>query len=329
MGVCMEYSQQVIELLKKTKTEYDELTLLMSYNEVQSDTRYYLSLVDKRNKIEKMVLLYDDFCLCQDKIKQISLQKKDCVDEDILSILNEESGVYIARCNNDYLVIKHIILGEKMSDALVEVETGNEKITDFVLRMYMGYAKINMLNFSLIFKSEKKCTFKVSGNLAYDRFFLENGTHIIKNYVGESFFVSTYKDEKTDYNIDANDIRTDIFRSSGAGGQNINKLDTAVRMIHLPTGISVICQDERSQRQNREKALENLKIKVKDYYEGLDKTQKEEYKKSFRQKIVRYYDFKSGFVTQNKMIAPLGDIMDGNCNYFTDQILLEKYNDKN
>jgi peptide chain release factor 2 len=132
----------------------------------------------------------------------------------------------------------------------------------------------------------KSVTLEVKGEYAYGHLKAETGVHRLvrispfdSNARRHTSFASVYAypimDEIDDYELDEKDIRVDTYRSSGAGGQHINKTDSAVRMTHIPTGIAVACQNERSQIKNRSTALKLLKARVRQHYRELEERERE------------------------------------------------------
>ena len=137
--------------------------------------------------------------------------------------------------------------------------------------------------------------------------------------------------EDVDIEIDQKDIRTDVYRSSGAGGQHINKTSSAVRMTHLPTGIVVAMQDERSQQQNREKAMRILKARVYDYYQTQEEDAYNAERKSAvgtgdRSERIRTYNFPQNRVTDHRIgltLNKLDRVMNGELDDIIDALILD------
>ena len=136
--------------------------------------------------------------------------------------------------------------------------------------------------------------------------------------------------EQVDIDIDPKDIRVDVYRSSGAGGQHINKTSSAVRMTHLPTGIVVAMQDQRSQQQNREKAMQILKSRVYDYYESQNQAQYDAKRKNAvgtgdRSERIRTYNYPQNRVTDHRIgltINKLDRVMNGELDEIIDALIL-------
>ena len=218
-----------------------------------------------------------------------------------------------------------MLMGNKQSNAVLEINTNDQDILFKIVKMYVMYAEKNYLKYNIDYQNEYQAVINLAGNLAYERFCLESGRHIVlKDRNTQTFFqVCCYKHIEN-YSFKEEDIKIDVFRAQGAGGQNVNKVETAIRVTHTKTNISVICQDERSQRQNKERALKNLKSKVFDYYEDLRKKEIEKNKRESKNRLVRQYDFVNQKVIQNNKKAELNAIFEGNINIFADEILLKE-----
>jgi len=183
------------------------------------------------------------------------------------------------------------------ADAIVTVHSGaggTESCdwTEMLFRMYVRYMERNGYTYNILESSPgdeaglKSVTVEVKGEYAYGHLKAETGVHRLvrispfdSNARRHTSFSSVYAypimDEIEDYVLDDKDIRIDTYRSSGAGGQHINKTDSAVRMTHTPTGIVVACQSERSQMQNRDTALKLLKARVRQHFREIEERERE------------------------------------------------------
>ena len=180
----------------------------------------------------------------------------------------------------------------------------------------------------------------ITGDKVYSKLKDENGAHRVQRIpVTESqgrVHTSTAtvavmpEYEQVDIDIDPKDIRVDVYRSSGAGGQHINKTSSAVRMTHLPTGIVVAMQDQRSQQQNREKAMQILKSRVYDYYESQNQAQYDAKRKNAvgtgdRSERIRTYNYPQNRVTDHRIgltINKLDRVMNGELDEIIDALIL-------
>ena len=180
----------------------------------------------------------------------------------------------------------------------------------------------------------------ITGDKVYSKLKYENGAHRVQRIpVTESqgrVHTSTAtvavmpEYEQVDFELDPKDIRVDVYRSSGAGGQHINKTSSAVRMTHLPTGIVVAMQDQRSQQQNREKAMQILTSRVYDYYESENRDQYDEKRKNAvgtgdRSERIRTYNYPQNRVTDHRIgltLNKLDRIMNGELDEVIDALIL-------
>lgn len=321
------YSDTVLDKARECKNEYENINNLLSYNEIQGDIPYFKSLLKKKCEIEKIALKYQTFMQINEEIanlKEEKLQQSSYMH----TLYDEEIKILKIKANNHYLILKFLLMGKNSSKCNVEISCKNEEILQQISKMYILYAKQNELNNKVIYEDENNLTLMIEGNLAYERFLIENGSHIVKSekYKNSSFMVICYPITTNQAMFNERDIKIDIFRSSGAGGQNVNKVETAVRVTHLITGIVVTCQDERSQRQNKERAILNLKNKVENYYKSNEVEKIKLLKTQSKNKNVRVYDFDSGIVIQNKNTISLREVLNGNLNCFSDEILLKEKN---
>jgi peptide chain release factor 1 len=225
-------------------------------------------------------------------------------------------------------------------NVIVEIRggAGGEEASLFamqLMRMYHRFAERTRWKIEDIDINEtelggiKEATFMINGQGAYSKMKYESGVHRVQRVpetesqgrVHTSTVTVAVLPEavEVDFEISDKDLRIDTYRSSGAGGQHVNKTDSAIRMTHLPTGIAVACQDERSQIKNREKAMRLLKSRLYDYYQSLKDAEYAEYRKiqvgtGDRSERIRTYNFPQGRVTDHRIgmtLYNLPSFMDG------------------
>ncbi len=216
-----------------------------------------------------------------------------------------------------------------------------------LVRMYVMYAdkhrfKVEMLSINEIeLGGIKEAVFQISGKGAYSKLKFESGVHRVQR-VPETesqgrIHTSTVtvavlpELEEVEFEILDKDLRIDTYRSSGAGGQHINKTDSAIRITHLPTGIVVTCQDERSQLKNRDKAMMILKAKLYDFYQGQKNKEYADNRKAQvgtgdRSERIRTYNFPQGRITDHRIgytAYNLLDFMNGDIDELLTELQLE------
>ncbi|MDK6421424.1 peptide chain release factor 1, partial [Aerococcus urinae] len=186
----------------------------------------------------------------------------------------------------------------------------------------------------------KEIILQISGDKVYSKLKYESGAHRVQRvpktesqgrvHTSTATVGVMPELEDLDFEIDEKDIRTDIYRASGAGGQHVNKTSSAVRMTHIPTGIQVAMQDQRSQQQNREKAMLILRSRVYDYYQSQEQDEYDEKRKNLvgtgdRSERIRTYNYPQNRVTDHRInltLQKLDRIMGGELDEIIDALIL-------
>ena len=256
-------SNNTLRICKSYKERFDKLTTLLEYPEFNVDYNFSKKYLKELSDIKPIVDLYNTY------LEFLDEKDRDLIIQDI---------------NKELLKGRH----DEYDGIVIEVYSKDKEAANFVLSSYFNYFKSNEYNVDL-----QKDKLIVFGASIYSLYKVEMGTHIYLNHkeAQVQVLVLPYKDVN-DYTVSLRDLKVDYFHSSGAGGQNINKVETAVRMTHKETGIVVQCQDERSQLQNKQRALELISKKVQDYYakkinDDISKIRKD---KKLLQATVRVYD---------------------------------------
>ncbi|HAJ78120.1 MAG TPA: hypothetical protein DCO89_03540 [Clostridiales bacterium] len=291
----MNFDEKLSEKIDKYLARFEEINNLLTLEEVLCDEKMSIRLEKERKLLLPIAEKLEEINCLKNEINNKKANSQD-LNEDFLfinqKIKNLETDLieYIANMNssNQQIIIE-----------LNAVKLTSKKLFNFLFDGYKKFCENNNLSFNILQNDGAFVKTRVEGQNAYDLFKNENGIHKSLN---NSVQVVVYNDfEIKKENFGDKDIKIEIFRSNGAGGQNVNKVSTAVRITHLQTGITVSCQDERSQIQNKQRALENLKAKVeKVNAENCQKTLEIERKKNYNKTIIRNYNFEKDIITDLK-----------------------------
>jgi peptide chain release factor 1 len=226
----------------------------------------------------------------------------------------------------------------------MELSLDGEGGSDFLQQlfdMYQSHAKRHNYGFQAGITTElsggmKSANITVSGNGAYSRLRYESGLHkavgkFPQKFGAASVIVEVYPEaEAVEFDISDKDVRIDVFHASGAGGQNVNKVETAIRVTHFPSGIVVTCQDERSQLKNKERAMKTLYSKLADYYKRQSDSRYAELKRGLTCKLekIRTYNYASNGVTDHRVnvTAAADGVFNGGIDVFSDAVILKNQN---
>jgi len=265
-------------------------------------------------------------------------------DPDMRAFADEEMAVAIQRQADEEAHLQRLLLPRDPNDernVILEIRagTGGDESALFagdLLRMYLRFAERQGWQTELMSESAselggyKEVIIRIAGDGAYSRLKFESGGHRVQR-VPETeaqgrihtsactVAVMAEADELGDVKIDPEELRIDVFRASGAGGQHVNKTESAVRITHLPTGIVVECQDDRSQHRNRDKAMKVLATRLRDRQEREAHAREAAHRKSLvgsgdRSERIRTYNFPQGRLTDHRInltLYKLERVMDG------------------
>ena len=321
---------------------------------VANDTARFQKLMKEQSELQPIAAAYREYKDCKQTVEDSLSMLEEESDEEMREMLKEELSEAKKRIEELEHELKILLLPKDPNDdknVIVEIRAGagGDEAALFaaeIYRMYVKYAESQHWRTEMLTLNEngiggfKEVTFMIYGQGAYSKLKYENGAHRVQRIpVTESqgrVHTSTAtvavmpEYEQVDIDIDPKDIRVDVYRSSGAGGQHINKTSSAVRMTHLPTGIVVAMQDQRSQQQNREKAMQILKSRVYDYYESQNQAQYDAKRKSAvgtgdRSERIRTYNYPQNRVTDHRIgltINKLDRVMNGELDEIIDALIL-------
>lgn len=349
----------MIDKLQAIEDRYAELSQKISDPNIILNVNEWRKYVKEHAAIEDIVLKYREY---KKVLEDINTTKEllSTNDEELKKMAEEELFQLEEKKEKLLEEIKILLIPKDPNDeknVIMEIRagTGGEEAALFahdLFRMYSMYAEKKGWKVEIMSSNEtdiggfKEIILNISGKGAYSRLKYESGVHRVQRVptteAGGRIHTSTAtvavlpEVEDVDVEINPNDIKIDVFRSGGHGGQSVNTTDSAVRVTHFPTGIVVTCQDERSQIQNRERALKILRAKL--YEIALEEQQKEiaETRKSQvgtgeRSERIRTYNFPQGRVTDHRIgltLYKLQQVLDGDLDEIIDALILNDQAEK-
>ena len=320
----------MIERLKKIKERFDELTKDLINPDVLADMSVWQKKSKEQSDLAPIVEKYDEYVKVENDMKDAEEMMKVETDQEMLNMLNEEFYGGKEKLKKIEEELKILLLPKDENDegnVIVEIRAGvgGDEAGIFagdLFRMYTMYADRNRFKVEVLDEESfeggiiKQVNFMVTGKGAYAKFKFESGVHRVQRVpvtessgrIHTSAATVAVLPEAKDVKIEINekDLQIDYYRAGGAGGQHVNKTESAIRITHLPTGIIVACQDERSQGKNKEKAMNWLKSKLYDYYQSQEDSEYAEKRKmqvgsGDRSEKIRTYNYPQSRVTDHRI----------------------------
>lgn len=343
----------MLEKLAAIEAKYDEINSQLSNPEISSDYSRIQDLVKNQASIRKIVDLSRTYREILKQLDEVGTLLTDDPDQDIADLAQEELTELEARKETIESELAKTLVPRDPNDqrnVILEIRagTGGEEAGLFaadLFRMYIRYAQRKGWKTELVDTNEtgiggiREVVFQVKGGQAYSRLKHESGTHRVQRipvtesssriHTSASTVAVLPEAEEIDVNIKSEDLQIDIFHSSGHGGQNVQKVATAVRITHIPTRIVAVCQDERSQFKNKEKAMSVLRSRL--LAQEIDR-QREEVSANRRSQVgtgdrserVRTYNFPQNRVTDHRISLTshnLDQVLDGDIDDFIDGLI--------
>ncbi|WP_054251898.1 peptide chain release factor 1 [Neofamilia massiliensis] len=340
------------ENLQVFEDRFVELEKSMIDPEVLADSRKLQETAKEHADLKDIVEKYREYKNLTENLEETKLMFDDKLDPEMREMVNEEVRNLEKSIEEVEEEIKILLVPKDENDdknVIIEIRAGagGDEAALFagvLFRMYTMYAeshrwKVDLMNTNEIgIGGYKEVIFMVNGHGAYSKLKYESGVHRVQR-VPETessgrIHTSTVtvavlpEAEEVEIEINPQDVRVDVFRSSGNGGQSVNTTDSAVRLTHIPTGIVISCQDEKSQLKNKDKAMKILKAKL---YEQMQAEQAKELSDEKRSQVgtgdrserIRTYNYPQGRITDhriNKTIHQIDNFLDGDLDEMIDEL---------
>ena len=334
----------MFENLREAEKHYEDINELLMQPEVINDTEKYKNLMKEHKNLTPIIEKYREYCNAVSNLEGA----KEMLDEgglepEIKELAEEEIKTAKADIEKFTEELKILLLPKDENDdrnVIVEIRagTGGEEAALFahsLHRMYTMYAESKGFKIEVMNVNEtelggvKEISFMIEGDGAYSRFKFESGVHRVQRVpetetqgrIHTSAVTVAVLPEAEDVEVEINpaDLEIDTYRSGGAGGQHVNKTDSAIRITHKPTGVVVECQDERSQFKNRDKAMKMLKTKLLDMerekqQNAIASERRSQVGSGDRSERIRTYNYPQGRLTDHRInltLYSLETILDG------------------
>ena len=320
---------------------------------VANDPVRFQKLMKEQSELQPIVDAYKEYKECQQTVEESLSMLEEENDEEMRDMLKEELADAKKRIEELEHQLKILLLPKDPNDnknVIVEIRAGagGDEAALFaaeIYRMYVKYAETQRWKTEMLSLNEngiggfKEVTFMLTGNGAYSKLKYESGVHRVQRVPetesGGRIHTSTItvaimpEAEEIDFELDLNDCKFDVFRASGNGGQCVNTTDSAVRLTHIPTGIVISCQDEKSQLKNRDKALKVLRSRLYDLelqkrHDAEAESSRSQVGTGDRSEKIRTYNFPQGRVTDHRIkltLHRLDSIMNGDLSEIIDSLI--------
>ncbi|RAS73049.1 peptide chain release factor 1 [Priestia endophytica] len=347
--------KNVFDRLDSVEMRYDKLNELLSDPEIVNDANKLREYSKEQSDIQETVEAYREYKEVKEQLDEAKLMLEDKLDAEMKEMVKEEISELSEREEELVERLKILLVPKDPNDdknVIMEVRgaAGGDEAALFagdLYRMYSRYAEANGWKTEVMEATStgvggyKEIIFMISGKGAYSKMKFENGAHRVQRVPetesGGRIHTSTAtvaclpEAEEVEVDIHEKDIRVDTFASSGPGGQSVNTTMSAVRLTHVPTGVVVSCQDEKSQIKNKEKAMKVLRARIYDKFQReaqaeYDQNRKQAVGSGDRSERIRTYNFPQNRVTDHRIgltIQKLDQILQGKLDEVIEALIME------
>ena len=350
---------RMFDKLEFTLEKYDELSAKVSDPEIISDQPTWQKLMKEMGEMDSLVQKYREYKKVKEELAEAKAMLEEN-DEELRDMAKTEITQLDGRIEELNEELRVLLLPKDPNDdknVILEIRagTGGEEAALFgsdLLRMYMRYAERRGWKTELMDVNDtglggiKEAVMLIKGKGAYSRLKYESGAHRVQRvpeteasgriHTSAATVAVLPEVDDVEVNLDPNDVRVDVYRSSGNGGQSVNTTDSAVRLTHIPTGLVVTCQDEKSQIKNKDKAFKVLKarlydMKLQEQTDEMSANRKSQVGTGDRSERIRTYNFPQGRVSDHRIgmtLYKLDYFLDGDLDEIIDGLITDDQAEK-
>ncbi len=343
----------MFENIQSLDEKYEELNRMMADPEVLANPQEFKKAAKARADLEDVVLAWREYTKLEEELAEAKDMLGEDLDEELATLAKDEVKALTEMLAEMEEKINRLLLPKDPNDernVIMEIRagTGGDEAALFasdLFRMYTRYAEDQGWKTDIMNSNEtdgggyKEITFMIIGKGAYSKLKFEGGVHRVQRvpetesggriHTSAATVAVLPEAEDVEVNLDMNDVRVDVFCSSGPGGQSVNTTQSAVRVTHMPTGLVVSCQDEKSQQMNKEKALKVLKSRLLEKIQEEQHGAEAEQRRSMigsgdRSERIRTYNFPQGRLTDHRInlsLHKLEYILDGELDELIDALI--------